>query len=196
MSDEYIALQVLMRETNDLIDAAQSLLDWARRTGAPKQDLEIFKQAEAAYYVSLFLRSREEWDEAQQKALEVIALLETPAETEPTDSPAQTGTTDSPARPGMTDSSTQPGATDSSAQPGTTVLPAQIVVRSWRATGDSLSNIAALPEVYGDAHQWRHLYEANRDKLEDPDNPHLIYPGMILDIPSISGEIRSGILER
>ena len=73
-------------------------------------------------------------------------------------------------------------------------LAAQYRVRTWTATRDCLWNIAAMPEVYNDPWQWRVLYEANRSKLRNRNNPHLLTPGMILDIPSIRGETRSGML--
>jgi nucleoid-associated protein YgaU len=44
--------------------------------------------------------------------------------------------------------------------------------------GDSLSKIAK--QHYGDADQWRKIFEANRDQIEDPD---LIHPGQTLRIP-------------
>ena len=43
---------------------------------------------------------------------------------------------------------------------------------------DTLSKIAQLE--YGDAKQWRKIFEANRDVIEDPD---LIFPGQVLRIP-------------
>jgi hypothetical protein len=73
--------------------------------------------------------------------------------------------------------------------------PAQYLVRSWQATKDCLWNIAAKPQIYGNPYQWKVLYNANKAKLPEPDNPNLIHPGMILDIPSIKGETRSGLLE-
>jgi nucleoid-associated protein YgaU len=45
-------------------------------------------------------------------------------------------------------------------------------------TGDSLSKIAQ--REYGDAQQWRRIYEANRDTVQDPD---LIHPGQTLRLP-------------
>lgn len=45
-------------------------------------------------------------------------------------------------------------------------------------SGDSLSKIAQ--RHYGNANEWRKIYEANRDKIKDPD---LIYPGQKLTIP-------------
>jgi len=44
--------------------------------------------------------------------------------------------------------------------------------------GDSLSKIAK--REYGDAQQWRKIYEANRDLIANPD---LIYPGQVFQIP-------------
>jgi nucleoid-associated protein YgaU len=44
--------------------------------------------------------------------------------------------------------------------------------------GDSLSKIAK--KYYGDASQWRRIFEANRDQIENPD---LIQPGWKLAIP-------------
>jgi nucleoid-associated protein YgaU len=46
-------------------------------------------------------------------------------------------------------------------------------------SGDSLSKIAK--RELGDANQWRAIFEANRDKISDPD---LIHPGQVLTIPS------------
>ena len=46
------------------------------------------------------------------------------------------------------------------------------------AAGDSLSKIAK--SVYGDAKQWKRIFEANKDQIENPD---LIHPGQVLKIP-------------
>jgi nucleoid-associated protein YgaU len=48
-------------------------------------------------------------------------------------------------------------------------------------SGDSLSKIAK--HQYGDAAKWHAIYEANRDKIKNPD---LIHPGQVLTIPDIS----------
>ena len=45
--------------------------------------------------------------------------------------------------------------------------------------GDSLSKIAK--RIYGDAQQWRKIYEANKDQIKNPD---LIQPGQTFRIPS------------
>lgn len=46
------------------------------------------------------------------------------------------------------------------------------------AAGDSLSKIAK--KMYGDANQWKKIFEANKDKVKNPD---LIHPGQVLRIP-------------
>jgi nucleoid-associated protein YgaU len=49
--------------------------------------------------------------------------------------------------------------------------------------GDSLWSIAGNPRVYNNPWRWRRLYNANRRKLVNPNNPHLILPGTVLVIP-------------
>jgi len=46
-------------------------------------------------------------------------------------------------------------------------------------SGDSLSKIAA--ELLGDGSRWPEIFEANKDKIKDP---NLIYPGQEFDIPA------------
>lgn len=46
--------------------------------------------------------------------------------------------------------------------------------------GETLPQIAALPEVYGDASLWPLLYRANRDQIS---NPAVLWPGQVLRIP-------------
>lgn len=47
-------------------------------------------------------------------------------------------------------------------------------------SGDSLSKIAKA--IYGDGTEWRRIFDANRDKLNNPD---LIHPGQVLTIPGV-----------
>ncbi|MDR3312239.1 MAG: hypothetical protein LBS64_03805 [Spirochaetaceae bacterium] len=71
-------------------------------------------------------------------------------------------------------------------------LPRFYVVRVWKDSGDCFWNIAGKSFVFNNPHLWRELYEANRSKLPKPSNPDLIAPGTVLEIPSRSGEMRSG----
>jgi len=77
----------------------------------------------------------------------------------------------------------------------TPVLPSQYTVRTWASVRDCLWNIAGYSWAYGDPRRWRDLYEANKSKLPNPDNPDLIEPGTVIDIPSIRGEVRRGMWE-
>jgi nucleoid-associated protein YgaU len=71
-------------------------------------------------------------------------------------------------------------------------LPRYYVVRLIPERRDCFWRIAGYDFVYGDPTKWRVLYEANKDVLQDPDNPNLIQPGQRFRIPSIEGEQRAG----
>jgi nucleoid-associated protein YgaU len=72
------------------------------------------------------------------------------------------------------------------------VLPKYYKVRLLSPRRDCFSKIAGYDFVYGDEYKWRVLYEANKDKIPQPDNPHLILVDMIMEIPSLKGETREG----
>ena len=157
LSDEYVTLQMKIREANNAIAAAKHRIDWAVSSGASRQFPVEYREAESWYNESLSARAAEEWDNAIDAAYKVIELL---------------AYIDAPE--------------------GTIPLPARYTVRAWTTFRDCLWNIAGRPWVYGNPRQWRVLYNANRSKLPDPNNPNLIEPGMVLDIPSIKGELRQG----
>ncbi len=67
------------------------------------------------------------------------------------------------------------------------IYPKQVldIPRDWPGMhtvvrGEYLSKIAGYWEIYDDYKQWPKIYEANRDKIDDPD---LIFPDQALDIP-------------
>ena len=74
-------------------------------------------------------------------------------------------------------------------------LPATYEVRTWRGERDCLWNIAELAGIYGDPFMWEKIYEANKDKFPKSGNPDLLFPDMILMIPSIKGEKRVGFYD-
>lgn len=74
-------------------------------------------------------------------------------------------------------------------------LPAQYRIRTWRGERDCLWNIAKDKAIYDNPYLWRKLYEANKDKLPDPNNPDWVEPGIILTIPSLRGEKRDGMYD-
>ena len=56
----------------------------------------------------------------------------------------------------------------------------QLVSRYTVRRGETLPQIAAQPEVYGDSALWPLIYRANRDQISDPS---VLWPGQILRIP-------------
>lgn len=72
------------------------------------------------------------------------------------------------------------------------LLPKYYKVRLIPEERDCLNKIAGYPFIYNDRTKWRILYEANKSKLKYINNPHLIFPEQVFEIPSIEGEKRSG----
>ena len=157
MSDDYVTLQMRIREANDTINDAKARLESAKKSGIQRGYPEVYARAEVMYAEAMEALSREDWDAALAAARQVIAIL--------------------------------------SEVPDETVLAAQYVVKKWDPDRDCLWNIAAKPEIYNDSSYWQRLYNANKNKLPDPDNPNLIRPGTILDIPKLGNERRVGRLD-
>jgi hypothetical protein len=167
LSDEYVILQLKIKETDDAIAAARSRLDWASSAAVNAQTRypNEYNRAQTAYGEAQSSRNAERWDDAIAAAGRVIDALVYLTAAPPSQPPA----------------------------PAATPLPAQYTVRPWNISKDCLWNISGRPWVYGDPTKWRVLYNANKAKMPQPDNPDLIHPNMILDIPSIKGETRSGM---
>lgn len=56
--------------------------------------------------------------------------------------------------------------------------PAELLSEELVKSGDTLSKIAK--RVYGKSSHWRIIFEANRDRLDDPD---MLFPGQLLRLP-------------
>ncbi|MDR2159401.1 MAG: hypothetical protein LBP23_04965 [Treponema sp.] len=166
LSDEYVALQLKIKEANDAIAAAKARLDYASSIGAAGRYPGEYGEAQNSYNASLSARSVQDWDGAIAAAGRVINAL---AYIQPPDPPREQPSVES------------------------TPLPAQYTVRTWAVSKDCLWNIAGRSWAYGDPSKWRLIYNANRSRMPQPDNPDLIHPGMILDIPSVKGELRQGM---
>ena len=173
LSDEFVSNQLIM-EARRLLDWAQSHNFSARYPGYYSESLFYYDMSTAAF-------SMEDWDVSIKSAISSIEILlrfesgETLID-RPLVTPAAAVTPQPPAR-----------------DDGTSPLPSQYTVRTWAVERDCLWNIAGYPWVYGDSRQWRELYNANRSRMPDPNNPDLIRPGFVLDIPSIRGEFREGM---
>jgi nucleoid-associated protein YgaU len=164
-----------MRLAENTFMRAHSRYTWAGSVGAANRYPSEYRTATGAYNEAVQSRQAENWEDVSDASNRVLAALVNVrgrnGETGPDSGYIVYKT-----------SERVPGA-----------LPAQYTVRPWVDTGDCFSAIAGRSWVYGDSGQWRKLYEANKDKLPNPNNPNLILPGMIMDIPSISGETRSGM---
>ncbi|MCL2443668.1 MAG: LysM peptidoglycan-binding domain-containing protein [Treponema sp.] len=161
LSDEYIV--------NQLINEAERLIVLSETNSITPRFKNNFDAAIENYETAVEARSNEEWDIALMAALEaveVLAVIEA-------NRPGATVTTRPP--------STTTGPTSSTTS--TTSTRETYTVRTWRVERDCLWNIAGYSWVYGDSWRWRELYEANRSRMPNPDNPNLIHPGMVLDIP-------------
>ena len=169
LSDEFVLLQLKIKECDDAIAAARRRLDFAASVNAASRYPSEYSKAQTAYTEARTFRAAESWDEAIAAANRVLAALAavTSEQPRPSSPPPQ--------------------------QPEPTRLPAQYTVRPWATTKDCLWNIAGRPWVFNDPKQWKRLYEANKSRMPKPNNPDLIEPGMVLDIPSIRGETRQGM---
>ena len=166
LSDEFVRLQLKIRETDDAIAAARKRLDYAASVNAAARYPAEYSLSQTAFAEARSFRAAEKWDDAIAAANRVLTLL------------AHIGG--------------EPAIVPAAAA-GATPLPSQYTVRLWSTFKDCLWNIAGRPWVYNDPYQWRRLYDANKSKMPQPNNPDLIEPGMVLDIPSIRGETRQGM---
>jgi len=172
LSDEYVNLRLKMWETDLAINAASKRLDYAVSIGARSRYPTEFMVAQTAYNEARALRTAERWDDAIDAANRVLAAL---AFIEPGGGIGAGSGTD---------------GTDTA---GAGHLPAQYIVRTWEDYKDCLWNIASRSWAYNNPNFWKVLYDANMSKMPETDNPDLIHPGMVLDIPSVRGEIRQGV---
>ncbi|MDR0998700.1 MAG: LysM peptidoglycan-binding domain-containing protein [Treponema sp.] len=190
LSDEYVALRLKMKEANDSIAAAKTRLDWASSVNASARYPREYGEATNYYNTSLNLRRAENWDGAIEAARRVIDAL---AYVRPEEPVPVVETPPVPPPVVIVETPPPPTVVETPPEPAPVLLPSQYTVRPWSTSRDCFWNIAGRPWVYGDPAQWRLLYNANKSKMPNPDNPDLIEPGMVMDIPSIRGEERQGL---
>jgi nucleoid-associated protein YgaU len=82
-----------------------------------------------------------------------------------------------PDKPKPDFSNVKSGSSSTAPKPATPAAPAEQIYTV--VAGDSLSKISK--KLYGDANQWKRIFEANRDQIKNPD---LIQPGQKLKIPA------------
>jgi hypothetical protein len=165
LSDEYIARMMLRSRVNREILAANDRIAWAKGNEAATWYPDELTAAAAHYDEAIAARSGEEWETALDAALAVADDLAGVA------APPKKG----------------------APPPDMPSNPNKYRVRPWDIFGDCFWNIAKW--FYGDSWKWPALYEANKDKIPDPDNPDLIDVGTVIDIPSIGNEARDGMYD-
>jgi len=154
---------------DQLIGEAGLLLDWANSNNFANIYPYDYNESRFYFETGVIAQTSGDWEMAivsAIKSIEILAMLEEGG------SGIESG---------------------SGIEGGSGILPGQYTVRTWAVFRDCLWNIAGYSWVYGDPEKWRVLYEANRSKMPEPNNPDLIEPGMVLEIPSISGEARQGM---
>ena len=170
LSDEFVS--------DKLIVEAKRLITWADANNIAARFPNNYAEGVSQYENAVAAHSNENWNESIDSAIRSIEIF---AAFESTGQPSTVAS-----RPATTTSSTSTAAASSG-------LPRQYTVRTWRVERDCLWIIAGYPWVYNDPWKWTQLYEANKSKMPDPNNPDLIEPGMVLEIPSIQGEARQGM---
>jgi len=177
LSDEFVRLQLKIREADDAIAAARRRLDYAASINAASNFPFEYGQAQNAFNDARSSRAAERWDDAIAAANRVLSALAY-VESVPVAAPPPSVVTSPPVE---------------QQQPAPVLLPAQYTVRPWSVSKDCLWNIAGQSWVYNDPKKWKLLYDANKSRMPNPDDPDLIHPGMVLDIPSAQGESRQGM---
>jgi nucleoid-associated protein YgaU len=163
LSDEYIKKMLVQQKANKAIDEAFRRLAWAKNEDIKKYYPKEFENAQEFYDNAISARKLNEWEDALSNALAVIESLSTVAAPPP----------------------------KGSVPANLPALPTQYIVRPWDEFGDCFWNIAKW--FYGNPWKWRTIYNANKEKIPDPNNPNLIDIGTVLDIPSLKGEVRVGL---
>jgi nucleoid-associated protein YgaU len=174
-SDAYVAKMLSFYTANGWLSRAKDRVEYARSIQADVNFKPAFDKASASVQGAKAALDAEKYDDSTDLSKQAIAALE--------------GVKVVEKQPVVT----QPVVTPPVEEPPT--LPAQYTVRLIMSKRDCFWRIAGYPFVYNDPHQWKALWEANKDVLTDPKNPNLILPNQVFTIPSIAGEKREGMYD-
>jgi nucleoid-associated protein YgaU len=163
LSDEYINEQLKRQNALKAISNAREHLAWAKSAQAPKYYPDEYERANEHFAAAVAAQTAEDWDGALENALLVEQDLALVAAPPP----------------------------EGEIPKDLPKFPAKYTVRPWDEFGDCFWNIAYW--FYGDYYKWPVLYEANKEKLPDPNNPNLLEVGTIIDIPEIDEQVRIGM---
>lgn len=173
-SREFADAQALKFRAANAINLAQQTITDVSNGPKRKTHAKEIANANALLTAARALFAKENWVDSRAKALESLDALK-----------------------GLTGGSAVTADTSgSSKQNGKSlVLPRYYKVVSRNPNTDCLWRIAAMGAVYNNPHLWPKLWKANKDKLRNPENPNLLHPGTILEIPQAKGETREGTFD-
>lgn len=166
LSRQYIAQMLAIYRARSSLTAARARMNLANQINLKDSNPDLYNEASTFFASAENKFNNEDYDNSYTDSRKVIELL---AGIDPRFVPR-----------------TEPAVSNE----GT--LAAYYTVKLNTALRDCLWRIAGFSYIYGDPKQWRHIYDANKDSFPEPENPDLILPGMVLKIPSIRGETRSG----
>ena len=165
LSDEYISDKMKSSRGIARLLEAQKRLEWAENSGAAEYYPKEVEQAQSDFSEAATARTAEDWDNVIAWSEKVLADLDGVAAPPP----------------------------KGAAPPNLPELPTQYKVRPWDKFGDCFWNISKW--FYGTPWRWPVLYQANKHKIPDENNPNLIEVGTVIDIPSLGGEKRLGMYD-
>lgn len=163
LSDLYIAEQLKRQRALKAVSGARSHIAWAVAAEAPRYYPNEYEKATGYFDAAVAAQTAEDWDGAFENSLLVAEAL--------------AGVAAPPAEDFVIEDMPK--------------NPAKYTVRPWDKFGDCFWNIAYW--FYNDYYKWPIIYEANREKLPDSNNPDLVEVGTIIDIPQIDNETRIGM---
>jgi nucleoid-associated protein YgaU len=162
LSRAYIQAQLLAYRARSSYVAAKARMDLAGRINLRTHDRALYDEASGVFTQATGEFNAEDWENSITSSRRVIELLR--------------------------DMDSRYAAVERAPEG----LAAFYRVKLNLEKRDCLWRIAGFDYIYGNSWEWKRLYEANKDTFPDPNNPDLIHPDMILRIPSIRGEARSG----
>lgn len=191
LSDQYIAKMKAMYQANAKLSAAQRRIDYANAIKLVSFHPSLYEEAVQTFASAEELYKNENYEEALVQAQAVIDLLVgiTPQGTKIAQEPESDGTSK------KSNSADKTVDKTNNVAPIVQLLPKFYTVRLIPERRDCFHRIAEYAFVYGDPYKWEILYNKNKHLLVNPDNPHLIHPGQVFEIPSIKGESRDGMYD-
>lgn len=192
LSQKIVKTALAEIECDEIMKKADVRMAYAKSIKADEKYPETYNSAEKSYILAKSNYEKKDYLAAVDNANKVIETL---ANLEANEKLAKETESNSASSEKITESKNDVVASDEKKSEGKLNLPKYYIVRPWADFGDCYGSIAGRSYVYNNSALWEKLYEANKSKMPNPNNPNLILPGMKMEIPSISGEYREGVYD-